>query len=446
MVNDEPPATEPLGAAPPPPPPPFPPPPPRRRIWRRTDDRVIAGVAGGIADYVDVDPWIIRAAFVVLTVFGGAGIIFYVLGALTLPPGPPERAADPSTSPVARGRALPGPVLVALIVLGALLLLRDIGHGHLLVPLALIAVGAYFLWDRADGDRSDHRPPSAPTTGPQPPGNHGAPTSGSAFDGGMAAPGAGESGDAAPVGRPSDHVTTAAYGGMGDAARLAADAAERQRRAERAQERREARLLKLLAVAVSLVVVGTMCLLNTTDATSFTRQEVLAAPLIVLGIAMVVGAWYGATKGLAWLCLLLLPFVAVASVTNDLRWSNRTGVQVERPLVVGQMEQQYQFGAGKEILDLSSIQPDDRAYPIDVQLGAGELVVVIPKGVQTKILAEAGFGRTDILNRNDAGISPELRSTTPGTGASTGSLDIHAEVGFGRVLVTDDPNAPEARS
>ena len=56
-----------------------------RLLRRRATDRVIGGVAAGIADYLNVDPVLIRAAFVGLVIFGGAGLVLY-LGAWLLIP------------------------------------------------------------------------------------------------------------------------------------------------------------------------------------------------------------------------------------------------------------------------------------------------------------------------------------------------------------------------
>jgi phage shock protein PspC (stress-responsive transcriptional regulator) len=59
---------------------------PEHALLRRSyDDRVLGGVAGGLARYFDVDTLMVRIAFVALTVFGGAGVVLY-LGALLLIP------------------------------------------------------------------------------------------------------------------------------------------------------------------------------------------------------------------------------------------------------------------------------------------------------------------------------------------------------------------------
>jgi phage shock protein PspC (stress-responsive transcriptional regulator) len=59
---------------------------PERALLRRPwDGRMLAGVAEGLARYFGVDTTIVRIAFVVLTVFGGAGIPLYLAGLLLIP-------------------------------------------------------------------------------------------------------------------------------------------------------------------------------------------------------------------------------------------------------------------------------------------------------------------------------------------------------------------------
>jgi len=57
----------------------------RSALRRPFQDRMLAGVAAGIGRYLGVDPIIVRIAFVVLTVAGGAGIPLYLAGLLLIP-------------------------------------------------------------------------------------------------------------------------------------------------------------------------------------------------------------------------------------------------------------------------------------------------------------------------------------------------------------------------
>lgn len=49
------------------------------KLYRSETDRVLGGVSGGLADFFDVDSTLVRIIFVLLTVFGGSGLIIYLL-------------------------------------------------------------------------------------------------------------------------------------------------------------------------------------------------------------------------------------------------------------------------------------------------------------------------------------------------------------------------------
>ena len=60
----------------------------RERLYRSRDDRVLFGVAGGMADWLDLDPAIVRLVWAVLVLFGGAGLILYIIAAIVIPEEP----------------------------------------------------------------------------------------------------------------------------------------------------------------------------------------------------------------------------------------------------------------------------------------------------------------------------------------------------------------------
>jgi len=51
----------------------------RKKLFRSTDDYIIAGVCGGLADYFNIDSSLIRIIFILLTLFGGGGILIYLI-------------------------------------------------------------------------------------------------------------------------------------------------------------------------------------------------------------------------------------------------------------------------------------------------------------------------------------------------------------------------------
>ena len=59
-----------------------------KRLYRSKNDRVIAGVCGGIGRYFEIDPVIIRIIWVLLAFAGGAGILAYLISWLIIPKEP----------------------------------------------------------------------------------------------------------------------------------------------------------------------------------------------------------------------------------------------------------------------------------------------------------------------------------------------------------------------
>jgi phage shock protein C len=56
-----------------------------RPLRRSDDDRMIAGVAGGMGEYFDIDPVLVRIGFVAATLFAGTGLILYPIAWLVVP-------------------------------------------------------------------------------------------------------------------------------------------------------------------------------------------------------------------------------------------------------------------------------------------------------------------------------------------------------------------------
>lgn len=57
-----------------------------RRLTRRSEGRIVAGVASGIADYLRIDPTVLRIGFVLLAIFGsGLGLVLYLVAWATMP-------------------------------------------------------------------------------------------------------------------------------------------------------------------------------------------------------------------------------------------------------------------------------------------------------------------------------------------------------------------------
>ena len=60
-----------------------------KRLHRSRTEKMIAGVCGGLAEYFNIDPTIVRILWVAITLLGGAGILLYVILWVIMPLQPP---------------------------------------------------------------------------------------------------------------------------------------------------------------------------------------------------------------------------------------------------------------------------------------------------------------------------------------------------------------------
>ena len=56
-----------------------------KRLYRSTKDRMIGGVCGGSANYFNIDPTLVRLAFVLIAMGAGSGILAYIIAAIIIP-------------------------------------------------------------------------------------------------------------------------------------------------------------------------------------------------------------------------------------------------------------------------------------------------------------------------------------------------------------------------
>lgn len=56
-----------------------------KKLYRSIKNRMLAGVCGGIGEYFNVDPTIIRLLWVVFSCFGGSGLLAYIIAIIIVP-------------------------------------------------------------------------------------------------------------------------------------------------------------------------------------------------------------------------------------------------------------------------------------------------------------------------------------------------------------------------
>jgi phage shock protein PspC (stress-responsive transcriptional regulator) len=126
-----------------------------RRLERSRSDRMVAGVAGGLARYFDIHPAVYRVGFVVLTLLGGAGIIIYAALALVIPDEGKEDSVATAALKNRRDRPWPLIGLALVAIAGTILLSRATlwPSGDAWIPLLI--GGAAILWITRHGAKAD---------------------------------------------------------------------------------------------------------------------------------------------------------------------------------------------------------------------------------------------------------------------------------------------------
>jgi phage shock protein C len=148
-----------------------------RKLHRSVRDRVVAGVCGGLAEYLGVSPLAVRLVWILAIFWKGAGLLAYLLAVLLIPRAPTHET--PPKSPK-RTRTAFG---VILVIIGVILLLMYqfcipwhcwSPPADLWMPVALILIGAALLLASARRrvQRPDEPPPFAAQAAPIQPEGH----------------------------------------------------------------------------------------------------------------------------------------------------------------------------------------------------------------------------------------------------------------------------------
>ena len=59
-----------------------------KRLYKSRNDKMLGGVCGGIAEYFDIDPTLVRLGWVLFCALGGSGILAYIVAAIVIPKQP----------------------------------------------------------------------------------------------------------------------------------------------------------------------------------------------------------------------------------------------------------------------------------------------------------------------------------------------------------------------
>ena len=362
------------------------------RLRRSRSDRKIAGVAGGLARHLDIDPVVLRVAFVVLAFFGGAGLLLY--GAMwLLVPEEGEEQAKVNLDTRTRTAAL-----VIAGVLAALALVGDSWGGYGF-PWPVILIGGLVVLAFANRDtrQREHEPVA-----------YAGPPSDTAYD---ASSGTSSYSPGEPMSYPPVPP----------------------RLSKREKYGPSLFLPTLALIALSL---GTLRLAEIAGA-DVVRGAYPALALAICGAALVLGAWVGRAGTVLWLAL----FSGLAMGATNV--AEHTGSITERPVSAETVHSSYDLGIGRLVLDLTDVtdieELDGRTITLDGNIG--QLRVIVPADVNVTANADiSGGGRIEMFGASDDGDNPDLRLNHAGSQADSDSphLTINADLDFGNIYVTEE--------
>ena len=381
-------------------------------LVRPRDDRVIAGVAAGLAARLGIGTGWVRAGFVIACFFGGIGLLFYAVGWLMIPEeGEEESIAATKVSDLEGSSRWIG---VALIVVGVLLVLgwTDAIRGEFVWAGALILAGVLLYRGEIPVLRRQTSPPASPPPPPPAP--------------------------PAPPVLPDDRVAAGVALGVETSDDtepdivLPAEASVPPPPPVSPRPKSPRSMLGRITLASLLIVLGAFALFDNAGVIEPAARHYVGAAVGVVGLGLMAGAFFGRARGLIALGVLLLPVLFVASVVR-VPFSGETGERTFRPQTVTEVQDVYRLGAGEMSIDLRSIGFESGIVDLEATVGAGHLVVIVPAGAGVEVDSRVGFGEVEVFGLVRSGIGREINIEAP-EGAEF-VIAINVEVGFGQLQV-----------
>jgi len=377
-------------------------------VRRRTDDRWIGGVCSGIADRLGVDPVIVRAALVLLSILGGVGVSFYLVAWALLPNDRGQIAAERA---LVHGEAGSIVLLVfaTLAVFGGSWWGNGSGWGF---PWGLALTGLLIWWLV---QRSRNRPDADERVRAQRTGNPyaaGAPTTPYAA-GPPTAPYA-----AGPPTTPPRPVVP-----------------------KKLRRRSGGALMALLAIGLALVTYGSLSWLGAEFHWTGDHQAIaMAGSLAATGLLLVGLGIAGWRSGIVAFLAVVLAITALSSsvVPRGIQVGGRVGDAIWAPTSVNP-DASYRLGAGDAVLDLTDLPVDGLSEAkVPAYVGLGELKVVVPEGLTVKILGHVGLGNILAPGDQNDGKGGTDVSRTVAVGNGPTEVVVDAGVGVGQLTVVKE--------
>jgi hypothetical protein len=188
-----------------------------------------------------------------------------------------------------------------------------------------------------------------------------------------------------------------------------------------------------------LVIGGVAWLLGQTGLLELSATTVLSALLLVLGVGLVATARSAGGGGLVVLGLLLTVVLASATAVDVGLLQRGVGERSFQPSSTAAITGPFRLGLGSLTVDLTEIDAEELVgQRVEVQVGVGEVVVVLPPAskVPIDLVAEARAGEIDLFSEGTGDGGTNLRRVhTDDVPEGTPTLQLDLDVGLGSIQV-----------
>ena len=375
-------------------------------LQRSREQRIVAGVAGGLGKRFGVSPWWFRAGFIVLSAFGGLGLALYAIGWLLIPEAGQLDSIAAQWIGRADGSDASTWIGAGLLALAGLIVLGWIGVFDSAVFWAalLFLIGVMLYRGDLKIGSGSRQVPTDPD--PPPPGSD---TDSPEADETIEADAREGGGDEPPPSARQDLVPDPA---------------------SPPSPKKPRSIVGRLTFGAVLLVMGAMALSDAFGWIDPSFADYVAATIGTIGVGLLAGVVWGRSIALIVVGLLLLPLLFFSRFV-PLNLSGEVGEVRYAPSTISQVQPEYRLAAGELRLDLSEVDLAGGTLDVLVEMGAGEVIIDLPPDAGLDIDASVGIGELRLLARHDTGIGIVSRVTEAGDG----KLILEINLGAGSVEV-----------
>jgi hypothetical protein len=189
-----------------------------------------------------------------------------------------------------------------------------------------------------------------------------------------------------------------------------------------------------LTVAATALALGVFGLVDLAGA-PIPAVAYLAVALAVVGAGLVVGAWFGRAR---WLIAPGVVLALVLTVAAAVDRADPVGETVTwRPASIAELQPAYTVDVGNAVLDLSAVDLTGPRQTVRVDVGVGNLTVIVPATADVRASARVDVGNANVLGTRWAGLGQSTRTVTDAgpDGTGGGDLVVRATVDIGNLEV-----------